>query len=93
MQEMTREQKKRLFRKLLWLFFGAFLMSNGPGLYLVNSPRLIAGIPILYLWGLFWAVVQILIIVYAYQKLWRYELEVEITGPDGETGVGKGAGR
>ena len=93
MQEMTREQKKRLYRKLLWLFVAAFLMSNGPGLYLVNRPVLVAGIPILYLWGLLWAVVQIWIILYAYQKLWRYELEVDITPLSRESSSGKGAAK
>lgn len=93
MREPNQEQKKKLFRKLLWLFIVAFLMSNGPGLYLVNSPLLVAGVPILYLWGLAWAIIQIWIIVYAYFKLWRFELDVEITPLEEEAGGGKEAGR
>ncbi|MEA1996735.1 MAG: hypothetical protein U9N45_03820 [Gemmatimonadota bacterium] len=72
---MNEKQKKKLFRKLLYLFIFSFLMSNGPGLYLVNKPVLILGMPVLYLWGLCWAVVQIGIILYAYFKLWKEEIE------------------
>ncbi len=69
--------KKKLLNRLLLLFIFAFLMSNGPGLALVNHPTLVAGVPILYLWGLGWAVVQIAIIIYAYLKVWRHEVEPE----------------
>lgn len=93
MPQIDKEQKKRLFRRLLWLFCLAFLLSNGPGLYLVNYPLLIGGIPILYLWGLFGAIVQIWIIIYAYLKLWRHEKEVDITPLQDELASGKGAGR
>ena len=93
MSELTREQKRKLYRQLLGLFILSFLMSNGPGLYLVNRPVLVAGVPLLYLWGLAWAVVQIWIIVYAYFKLWRFELDVEITPLEDEAAGRKGAAR
>jgi hypothetical protein len=89
MQNRDDRQKKRLFRRLVLLFTVSFLMSNGPGLYLVNKPVLVAGIPLLYLWGLGWATVQILIILYAYFKLWRDEKDEEIT-PAGKTRAGEG---
>ena len=76
---LTAEEKRKLFRKLLYLFIFAFLMSNGPGVLLVNKPLLLAGIPILYLWALGWATVQISLIIYAYYKLWRDETDDEST--------------
>ena len=87
---MNEQDKKRLFRKLLLLFAFAFLMSNGPGVHLVNKPVLVAGIPILYLWALCWAVVQIGIILYAYFKLWRHEVEEEIH-PSETSAAGEGS--
>ena len=93
MREYTEQEKKKLYRKLLWLFIAAFLMSNGPGLYPVNLPLLVAGVPILYLWGMFWAIVQIWIIVYASQKLWSREKDVDITPLDEETDAAGEVGR
>jgi hypothetical protein len=87
---LTAEEKKKLFRKLLYLFIFSFLMSNGPGVLLVNKPLLIAGIPILYLWALGWATVQISLIIYAYYKLWRDETDDEsASGQSQPAGEGK----
>ena len=74
---MDLKRKKALFKKLLLVFAVSYLLSNGPGLLLVNKPLLIAGMPLLYLWAAGWAVVQIGIILYAYFKLWRDEVEEE----------------
>ncbi|OGG06280.1 MAG: hypothetical protein A3F83_17070 [Candidatus Glassbacteria bacterium RIFCSPLOWO2_12_FULL_58_11] len=81
---MDLPRKKALFRKLLLAFAVSFLLSNGPGLLLVNKPLLIAGMPLLYLWAAGWAAIQIGIILYAYFKLWRDEVEEEFetAGPD-----------
>ena len=87
---MNEQQKKSLFRKLLLAFAVSFLMSNGPGVLLVNKPSLVAGMPLLYLWALGWGIVQIGIILYAYFKLWRHEVEEEIEGA-GENAAGEGA--
>lgn len=87
---MNEQQKKSLFRKLLLAFAISFLMSNGPGVLLVNKPSLVAGIPLLYLWALGWGIVQIGIILYAYFKLWRHEVEEEIERT-GENAAGEGA--
>jgi predicted membrane protein len=86
---LTAEEKKKLFRKLIYLFIFAYLMSNGPGVLLVNKPVLIAGIPILYLWALGWAIVQIALIIYAYYKLWRDETDDE-TAPGQSQPAGEG---
>ncbi len=93
MPQMDREEKKRKYRKLLWLFSLTFLLSNGPGLYLVNFPILWAGFPLLYLWGFFGAVAQIWIIIYGYLKLWRNEPDVDIVPLQDEAVAGKGAAR
>lgn len=71
MEKLDKQAKKRLFRRLLLLFAFTYLMSNGPGILLVNKPVLIGGVALLYLWALFWGVVQIGIILYAYFKLWK----------------------
>ena len=71
-------RKKKLFRTLLVLYAISYLFSNGPGLMLVNKPTLVAGIPILYLWALAWAIVQIALIMIAYNKIWRKEIEEEV---------------
>ena len=72
---MDLQRKKALFKKLLLAYIVSYLLSNGPGLLLVNKPLLIAGIPLLYLWALGWATVQIGLIIYAYYKLWRDETD------------------
>ena len=87
---MNEQEKKALFRKLLWLFAISFVLSNGHGVLLVNKPTLIAGIPLLYLWALGWGIVQIGIILYAYLRLWRHELEEEIEKTEGSSS-GEGA--
>jgi hypothetical protein len=79
---MDQPQKKSLFRKLLLLYAVTFLLSNGPGLLLVNKPVLVAGMPILYVWALFWGVVQIGIILYAYRRLWKNEADTSDQPPD-----------
>ncbi|MBN2288515.1 MAG: hypothetical protein JXQ83_04225 [Candidatus Glassbacteria bacterium] len=91
MNDENRAKNKKLFRILLLLFAASYLMSNGPGVLLVNRPVLLAGIPLLYLWGLGWAVVQIGLILYAYFRIWRHEIEPGTTGP-GVSGKAEEAG-
>lgn len=58
----------------------AVLMGPGPGLRLVN-PNLDAadpvftwfGMPVIYVWGLFWFAVQLTIVVIAYKTVWAEE--------------------
>ena len=69
MDSANQAKNKKLFRILLLLFAASYLMSNGPGVLLVNRAVMVAGIPLLYLWGLGWAVVQIALILYAYFKI------------------------
>ncbi|HIG54851.1 MAG TPA: hypothetical protein EYG11_16330 [Candidatus Latescibacteria bacterium] len=63
---------------LIFLFLLAVFMGAGPGLYLINpdplDPKadfLAFGLPVIYVWGLCWYVVQFAVILYAYKHLWR----------------------
>ena len=77
---MNEQQKKSLFRKLLLVFAISFLMSNGPGVLLVNRATLVAGIPLLYLWAFAWGIVQIGIILYDFLKLGRHYVDEKCGG-------------
>jgi hypothetical protein len=88
---MNKAEKKKTFRRLLILFAITYLLSNGPGLLLVNKPVLVGGMALLYVWALFWAIVQIGIILYAYFKLWKDEVDEydESSADQALTGEGK----
>ena len=88
---MGKEAKNKLFRRLLWLFAISYLLSNGPGLLLVNKPVLVGGMALLYVWALFWGIVQIGIILYAYFKLWKHEADEYVQAPPTAAGSGEGA--
>ncbi len=87
---MTKAEKKKLFRRLLILFAISYLLSNGPGLLLVNKPVLVCGMALLYVWALFWGVVQIGIILYAYFKLWKDEADEYEHSGGGQALTGEG---
>lgn len=70
--------RKRLAICLVFLFCLAMLMGPGPGLRLVNPPPdaaresyLLAGVPLVYAWGLFWYAVQAGVVATAYFTVWR----------------------
>ncbi len=86
---MDKAEKKKIFRRLLILFALSYLMSNGPGLMLVNKPVLVGGMALLYVWALFWAIVQIGIILYAYFKLWKDEPDEYIEDSAGDATAGE----
>ena len=88
---MGKQAKKKLFHRLLWLFAISYLLSNGPGLLLVNKPVLVGGMALLYVWALFWGIVQIGIILYAYFKLWKEEADEYEQSPPVNAGGGEGA--
>ena len=69
--------KRPLSRFLFAIFMLAMLMGPGPGLRLVNpdptdpnATFTIFGMPVIYVWGLFWYVVQLVAIIIAYKKIW-----------------------
>jgi hypothetical protein len=60
------------------LFLLSMVMGSGPGLRLINpdyaDPNAVftvAGLPIIYLWGLFWYGIQLAVILTAYSKIWK----------------------
>ena len=60
----------------------AMLMGPGLGLRLVNpdpsdpnATYTVLGLPIIYVWGLFWYAVQLVAIVVAYKKIWIVEAD------------------
>ena len=64
-------------RVLVAFFLLAVFMGAGPGLYLINpepgdpnTAFIILGLPKVYVWGLFWYVVQFAVIVIAYRRFW-----------------------
>lgn len=72
--------KRPLSRCLFALFMLAMLMGPGPGLRLVNpdpadpnATFTVFGMPIIYVWGLFWYAVQLAAIIIAYKKIWSQE--------------------
>ena len=82
-------------KKLGWLLFALFcfalVMGPGPGNFLINpdpadpnAKRFFLGIPIVYVWAVFWYGVQATAVGIAYIKLWRTEDESEIA-PASET--------
>lgn len=81
----TRKTKLSVFLACAMVF--AMLMGPGPGLRLVNpdisSPDAvftIGNVPVIYLWGLFWFAVQLVIVFVAYTRLWSDDLDEEEKG-------------
>lgn len=87
MNTVPTRRRRRLAWALSITFLLAMVMGPGPGLYLVNpapdAPResyLLWGMPIVYVWGLFWYVVQVVVIVTAYICIWRRDEPREAAG-------------
>ena len=76
--------KTRLSKILAAIFIFAAIMGPGPGLYLVNpspddspSPTFL-GMPILFVWAVYWFFVQAGVVLVAYCKLWTKEGDLDI---------------
>lgn len=69
--------RKRLHGILGALFLGALLLGAGPGIFLINdyaaAGGTILGMPALYTWAVGWCVVEAVIVLIAYLKVWRHE--------------------
>lgn len=83
---MDVQKRKRLSIGLSLAMVFAMLMGPGPGLRLVNpditdpsAEYIVFGIPIIYAWGIFWFLVQLVIVVIAYRTIW---LDDEASVPD-----------
>ena len=69
--------RRKLAAVLGLVFLFAMLMGPGPGLYLVNpdpaDPNarfFFFGMPVVYVWAVFWFFVQAAVVVIAYVRLW-----------------------
>ena len=77
---MNEDQRRnsKLGRILTCVFLIALVMGPGPGIYLVNphpadpaSAVSVLGVPILYVWSVFWLCVEISVVTTAYFKIWN----------------------
>lgn len=75
---MTPTKRKKLSIYLTIAMVITMLMGPGPGLRLVNpdvngpaEQFTVVGMPIIYLWGILWFIVQVVIIVTAYVTVWK----------------------
>ena len=64
------------------IFVLALLMGAGPGLYLINpdasdpeATRDFLGMPVIYVWALFWFLVEAAVVVVAYITVWDVRRE------------------
>jgi hypothetical protein len=62
-----------LGKLLLIIYAVSLLLSNGPGVLLVNRPVLILGLPLIYVWALFWWLFQMTLVLIAYFRVWKPE--------------------
>ncbi|MEQ8790333.1 MAG: hypothetical protein RIC55_28825 [Pirellulaceae bacterium] len=67
---MSPSARKTLGWILAAVFALAMIMGPGPGMYLVNTPTPVLGIPAIYAWGLLWYVVEVGVVVVAYFFVW-----------------------
>lgn len=74
------EARTRLVRILCGVFALAMILGPGPGLYLVNpdpsDPDAVftwGGVPVVYVWALWWFAVQAGVVLIAYRWLWQAE--------------------
>jgi hypothetical protein len=58
---------------LVIIYAVSLLLSNGPGVLLVNRPILILGLPLIYIWAIFWWLFQMSLVLIAYFRVWKPE--------------------
>ncbi|GAB4150984.1 MAG: hypothetical protein Tsb009_26140 [Planctomycetaceae bacterium] len=69
--ENTSVNKRRRTAWILTAIFTiALLMGTGPGVLIANRPETILGLPAVYAWGLFWYVVEVVVVIWAYVAVW-----------------------
>jgi len=80
MENPESRKRKKLTVLLVAVFIFALLMGPGPGVYLVNpepgaphADHFFLGMPVVWLWAVFWFMVQGACVVVAYFKLWKEE--------------------
>jgi hypothetical protein len=77
MSDEESKKNRSLGRVLAVVFLAALVLGPGPGSMLVDGsvdkPNLMFGVPVLYLWVVFWYLVMAGCVVVAAKKLWRDE--------------------
>ena len=75
-RQMT-SHRKTLTVVLSLVFLLAMVMGTGPGIYLINpdptEPNVdcsFLGVPVIYGWAVFWFLVQAVVVLIAYFRLW-----------------------
>ena len=72
-------------KTLAWILSAVFvtslLMGVGPGVLLVNRAESLLGVPLVYAWGIFWYLVQVVVAIVAYFKVWRDEPDAQASTP------------
>ncbi len=63
-------RKRRRGWILAFVFCFALIMGPGPGIMLVNTAKPFAGLPPIYLWGLLWYVVEVVVVILAFRLVW-----------------------
>ena len=91
MNSSSSRQERRIRTVLVIAFVIAMLMGVGPGVYLVNRAETILGLPLLYVWALFWYAVHIVIVITAYLFLWRDDSSATGRPATGRGATGRGA--
>ncbi len=78
MLDSLARKQKRLATALFALMAFALLMGPGPGVHLVNPDpsdpdaiRFLFGMPIIWVWAVFWFMVEAACVVTAYRTLWK----------------------
>jgi len=69
-QKTPPKSRRTLGAVLTAVFALALIMGPGPGVMLVNTPKPILVLPAIYLWGLLWYVVEVVVVVLAYKLVW-----------------------
>lgn len=72
--------RSRLSPLLTAIFFLAVFMGPGPGIYLVNpssgpgtDQTTVFGMPILYVWAVFWFFVMAVTVIVAARCVWKFD--------------------
>ncbi len=80
---MEKKNRKQLGILLTVAMVVAMLMGPGPGLRLINpdssdpgATYTLGGVPVIYVWGLFWFAVQVAVVVTAYFTVWNDRSEL-----------------
>lgn len=64
------EPRRRLSILLTVVFSLSMIMGTGPGVLLVNRADTVAGVPLVYAWGILWYLVQVAVALVAYFVVW-----------------------